>query len=144
MDFETRLNSNETAMGGPAVFLPRAFRSGSCSTAFPVYFRIHGMSLTEIGLLSVVGLPWTLKFLWAPLGLTLVGSRRSWIVTCQGLLALDLGLLLFLDPTATGSLAWGGLDCACPTGGNPGYRYRRLYDRTPGSRRNVDPPMGSA
>lgn len=66
------------------------------------------MSLTEIGLLSVVGLPWTLKFLWAPL-VDVVGSRRSWIVTCQGLLALDLGLLLFLDPTATGSLAWGGL-----------------------------------
>lgn len=66
------------------------------------------MSLTEIGLLSVVGLAWTLKFLWAPL-VDVVGSRRSWIVTCQGLLALDLGLLLFLDPTATGSLAWGGL-----------------------------------
>ena len=76
--------------------------------AFPVYFRLHGMSLTEIGLLSVVGLPWTLKFLWAPL-VDIAGSRRSWIVTCQGLLALDLGLLLFLDPTASGSLAWAGL-----------------------------------
>ena len=76
--------------------------------AFPVYFRLHGMSLTDIGLLSVVGLPWTLKFLWAPL-VDIAGSRRSWIVTCQGLLALDLGLLLFLDPTASGSLAWAGL-----------------------------------
>ena len=90
------------------LYFAEGFPFGLLFDAFPVYFRIHGMSLTEIGLLSVVGLPWTLKFLWAPL-VDVVGSRRSWIVTCQGLLALDLGLLLFLDPTATGSLAWGGL-----------------------------------
>ncbi len=90
------------------LYFAEGFPFGLLFDAFPVYFRIHGMSLTEIGLLSVVGLPWTLKFLWAPL-VDVVGSRRSWIVTCQGLLALDLGLLLFLDPTAPGSLAWGGL-----------------------------------
>lgn len=90
------------------LYFAEGFPFGLLFDAFPVYFRIHGMSLTEIGLLSVVGLPWTLKFLWAPL-VDLLGSRRSWIVTCQGLLALDLGLLLFLDPTAPGSLAWGGL-----------------------------------
>jgi len=90
------------------LYFAEGFPFGLLFDAFPVYFRIHGMSLTEIGLLSVVGLPWTLKFLWAPL-VDVWGSRRSWIVTCQGLLALDLGFLLFLDPTAPGSLAWGGL-----------------------------------
>ena len=90
------------------LYFAEGFPFGLLFDAFPVYFRIHGMSLTEIGLLSVVGLPWTLKFLWAPL-VDVWGSRRSWIVTCQGLLALDLGFLLFLDPTAGGGLAWGGL-----------------------------------
>ena len=90
------------------LYFAEGFPFGLLFDAFPVYFRMHGMSLTEIGLLSVVGLPWTLKFLWAPL-VDVWGSRRSWIVTCQGLLALDLGFLLFLDPTASGSLAWGGL-----------------------------------
>ena len=90
------------------LYFAEGFPFGLLFDAFPVYFRTHGMSLTEIGLLSVVGLPWTLKFLWAPL-VDVLGSRRSWIVTCQGLLALDLGLLLFLDPTNIGSLAWGGL-----------------------------------
>ena len=90
------------------LYFAEGFPFGLLFGAFPVYFRLHGMSLTEIGLLSVVGLPWTLKFLWAPV-VDVVGSRRSWIVTCQGLLALDLGLLLFLDPSASGSLAWGGL-----------------------------------
>ncbi len=32
----------------------------------PVYFRTLGVDLREIGLLSLVGLSWTLKFLWAP------------------------------------------------------------------------------
>ncbi len=90
------------------LYFAEGFPFGLLFDAFPVYFRIHGMSLTEIGLLSVVGLPWTLKFLWAPL-VDVWGSRRSWIVTCQGLLALDLGLLLFLDPTTGGGLVWGGL-----------------------------------
>ena len=90
------------------LYFAEGFPFGLLFDAFPVYFRIHGMSLTEIGLLSVVGLPWTLKFLWAPL-VDVWGSRRSWIVTCQGLLALNLGLFLFLDPTASGSLVWGGL-----------------------------------
>ncbi len=90
------------------LYFAEGFPFGLLFDAFPVYFRIHGMSLTEIGLLSVVGLAWTLKFLWAPL-VDVWGSRRSWIVTCQSLLALDLGLLLFLDPTAGGGLVWGGL-----------------------------------
>ena len=90
------------------LYFAEGFPFGLLFDAFPVYFRIHGMSLTEIGLLSVVGLPWTLKFLWAPL-VDVWGSRRSWIVTCQGLLALDLGLFLFLDPIVSGSLVWGGL-----------------------------------
>ena len=72
------------------LYFAEGFPFGLLFDAFPVYFRIHGMSLTEIGLLSVVGLPWTLKFLWAPL-VDVWGSRRNWIVACQGLLALRPG-----------------------------------------------------
>ena len=72
---------------------------------------MHGVGLTEIGLLSLVGLPWTLKFLWAPL-VDVWGSRRCWIVCCQGLLAIDLCLLLFFDSAGSNSLGsglWVGL-----------------------------------
>ena len=34
---------------------------------FPVYFRQQGVNLADIGLLSLLGLAWTVKFLWAPL-----------------------------------------------------------------------------
>jgi len=33
---------------------------------FPVYFRQQGVELRQIGVLSLLGLAWTLKFLWAP------------------------------------------------------------------------------
>ena len=33
---------------------------------FPVYFRQRGVNLADIGLLSLLGLAWTVKFLWAP------------------------------------------------------------------------------
>jgi len=36
------------------------------------------VSLQEIGLLSLLGLPWTLKVLWAPL-VDRFGERRHWI-----------------------------------------------------------------
>ncbi len=45
------------------------------------------MSLASIGLISFAGLPWTVKFLWAP-AVDLLGSRRSWIVGCQAFLGL--------------------------------------------------------
>ena len=73
--------------------------------AFSVFFRTHGVSLKEIGLISLAGLPWTFKFLWAP-AVDLWGKRRTWIVVCQGLLAVDICLLLFSDPTQISNTTW--------------------------------------
>ncbi len=70
-----------------------------------VYFRTHGLSLTGIGLISLAGLPWTCKFLWAP-AVDVWGRRRTWIVACQGLLGLELALLLVSDPTRMSGLTW--------------------------------------
>jgi PAT family beta-lactamase induction signal transducer AmpG len=63
---------------------------GIVKEVLPVYFRVHGVSLTEIGLLSLLGVPWTLKVLWSPL-VDRFGERRHWISACLVL----LGALLF-------------------------------------------------
>ena len=47
-----------------------------------VYFRIRNISLEEIGLLSLLGLAWSLKILWAPL-VDRFGRRVAWIVPAQ-------------------------------------------------------------
>jgi PAT family beta-lactamase induction signal transducer AmpG len=60
------------------------------------------VDLTLIGIFSLVGLPYTLKFLWAPLMDRYVppflGRRRGWIVLTQLALILSLVLMSFCDP----------------------------------------------
>src|SRR5512140_1727328 len=59
---------------------------GVTSKIWPVYFRLHGISLREIGLMGLIALPWSWKPLWAPL-VDRFGSRRAWIVPFLGILA---------------------------------------------------------
>ena len=87
------------------LYFAEGFPFGLVFDAFPVYFRFHHVSLASIGLLSLAGLPWTLKFLWAP-AVDLIGSRRSWIVGCQVFLAVTLLLVLGLDPSGEGLVLW--------------------------------------
>jgi len=87
------------------LYFAEGFPFGLVFDAFPVYFRFHGVSLANIGLLSLAGLPWTIKFLWAP-AVDLIGSRRSWVVGCQVFLALTLLVILTMDPSEGGLIVW--------------------------------------
>lgn len=87
------------------LYFAEGFPFGLLFDTFPVYFRTHGVSLIDIGLISLAGLPWTFKFLWAPL-VDIWGKRKHWIVVCQALLAIDLCLFLLLEPAQTGILLW--------------------------------------
>ena len=67
------------------------------------WLTAEGVGVATIGLLSIVGLPYTFKFLWAPLmdrfELPFLGRRRGWIVLTQLLLA---GALWWLSNTSPG------------------------------------------
>ena len=71
------------------------------------------VSLRAIGATALIGLPYTLKFLWAPLvdrvrlgRLARRGRRRSWLLVLQPLLAASLLLLGTSNPPhALGALA---------------------------------------
>ena len=60
------------------------------------------MDLTTIGLFSLVALPYSLKFLWAPLVDRWVppflGRRRGWILLTQLALLLVISWMAFQDP----------------------------------------------
>ena len=65
-----------------------------------IWLRDGGVSRTDVGLFALVATPYALNFLWAPLldraplpGLRRLGQRRSWLVLCQGLMALSLLLM---------------------------------------------------
>jgi PAT family beta-lactamase induction signal transducer AmpG len=87
------------------LYFAEGFPFGVITDTLPVFFRAHGVRLADIGLLSLVGLPWTLKFLWAP-AVDLWGHRRTWILGCQGLLVLGLLALLMLDPSQVTGVVW--------------------------------------
>uniref|UniRef100_UPI0027B88E77 MFS transporter n=1 Tax=Aquabacterium sp. TaxID=1872578 RepID=UPI0027B88E77 len=56
---------------------------GFFTLALPVLMREAGWSLTAIGLLQLLALPWLLKFLWAP-WVDHHGARRTWLLGLQG------------------------------------------------------------
>ncbi len=62
-----------------------------------------GVNLGVIGLYALVGLPYTLKFLWAPLvdrfTLRWLGRRRGWLLTAQLLLMMAIAALGFSHPS---------------------------------------------
>ncbi|MBI5745547.1 MAG: MFS transporter [Nitrospirae bacterium] len=87
------------------LYFAEGFPFGLIIDTFPVYLRFQGISLTSIGLLSLVGLPWTLKFLWAPV-VDLWGRRKTWFVGCQILISLVLLGTFYLDTSRIGPLLW--------------------------------------
>ncbi len=71
--------------------------------AMQAWLTTAGLDIAAIGFLSLVGLPYTFKFLWAPLmdrfELPWLGRRRGWLVLTQLLLAAALLLLAGISPT---------------------------------------------
>jgi PAT family beta-lactamase induction signal transducer AmpG len=88
------------------LYFAEGFPFGLVKDALPVFFRVHGVRLADIGLLTLVGLPWSLKFLWAP-AVDLWGRRRTWILGCQALLIVGILALLAVDPSHVTTVLWG-------------------------------------
>jgi PAT family beta-lactamase induction signal transducer AmpG len=72
--------------------------------AMQAWLSVEGIDVATIGFLSLVGLPYTFKFLWAPLmdrfELPWLGRRRGWLVVTQLALAAALFWMAGTSPTA--------------------------------------------
>jgi len=83
--------------------LPLALTGGTLA----LWMQDVGVTLIAIGLFSLVGLPYTLKFLWAPMLdaidvpvlSRLLGRRRGWLLACQIVLMAAIAALALQDPT---------------------------------------------
>ena len=66
------------------------------------WMKDEGVDLTVIGMMALVGLPYTLKFLWAPFldrfSLPLLGRRRGWMLFAQIALMISIASLGQSDP----------------------------------------------
>lgn len=79
-------------------------------TLLQAWLHREGVSLRDIGLFNLTGLPYTWKFIWAPLldryPLPFLGRRRGWALCTQITLAASIAALGWLDPTGSpGSVA---------------------------------------
>jgi PAT family beta-lactamase induction signal transducer AmpG len=81
-------------------------------TTLLVWMSEAGVNLGTIGLFALVGTPYTVKFLWAPLvdaldvpGLSrLLGRRRAWLILSQLLLIAAIVFLAMTNPAAAPAL----------------------------------------
>ncbi|PHR84154.1 MAG: AmpG family muropeptide MFS transporter [Colwellia sp.] len=68
----------------------------------PGWLRDQGVSLAEIGLFSLIGIPYVWKFLWSPLidrySLGGLGRRRSWMLAAQVLLLISIAGFGMVSP----------------------------------------------
>jgi RhtX/FptX family siderophore transporter len=84
-----------------ALYFSQGLPFGFFTQALPVLMRREGRSLAEIGLSSLLALPWALKFLAGPLvdryGSARFGRRRSWIVPLQLAATSTLFALAFFE-----------------------------------------------
>jgi PAT family beta-lactamase induction signal transducer AmpG len=78
-----------------------------------VWAAESGVNLRTIGLFAIIGTPYTIKFLWAPIVdaldvpvlSRLLGRRRGWLVLSQLLLMAAIAILSFCNPAAAPALA---------------------------------------
>ena len=68
----------------------------------PAWLRVEGIGLAEIGFFTLVGLPYTWKFLWSPVmdryTLPFLGRRRGWMFVTQLALMAIIASMGFVNP----------------------------------------------
>ena len=84
------------------------------STTLQVWMAKAGIDLPTIGIFSLVGVPYTVKFLWSPFMDRFVpprlGRRRGWIILVQLVLCVSIAGMGFSSP-AHALAALGALAC---------------------------------
>ncbi len=78
--------------------LPLALTSGTLQA----WMTVEGVDLSTIGIFTLVGIPYTWKFLWAPAMDRFVppflGRRRGWLLVTQAALMGGIGCMALLSP----------------------------------------------
>ena len=85
------------------LYFAEGFPLGVFYEIFPVYFRQQGVELRDIGVLSLLGLAWTLKFLWAP-AVDYFRHHRRWMAAAD--VGMGLVMLYFAMQAGFGPAVW--------------------------------------
>ena len=102
MDTSRPLLSNKLFWVG-LLYFSEGYPLGVFYEIFPVYFRQQGVELRQIGVLSLLGLAWTLKFLWAP-AIDYWRHHRRWMAGVD--VAMGAAMLYFAMQAGFGPVVW--------------------------------------
>ncbi|MDA8339244.1 MAG: MFS transporter, partial [Nitrospiraceae bacterium] len=95
--FTSRRIATVTLLGF-ASGLPLALTSGTLQA----WMAVDGVDIKTIGIFALVGLPYTVKFLWSPMMdrfvPPLLGRRRGWMIITQIALILGIAAMAFNSP----------------------------------------------
>ncbi len=83
-----------------SLYLAQSIPMSFFSTVLPVILRENGFSLTSIGLLQLVKIPWILKFLWAPhvdAHSQNLRDYKKWIIRSEIFYAIIIFSIAFLN-----------------------------------------------
>ncbi len=102
MPSSTPLLSNKLFWVG-LLYFAEGFPLGVFYEIFPVYFRQQGVELRQIGVLSLLGLAWTLKFLWAP-AIDHFRHHRRWMAAAD--VGMGAVMIYFAMQAGFGPAVW--------------------------------------
>ncbi|MEX9754535.1 RhtX/FptX family siderophore transporter [Providencia vermicola] len=97
------------------LYLAQGIPMGVAMDALPTFLRHDGSELSVLAFLPLVGLPWVIKFLWAPFvdnhwGKTL-GRRKSWIIPMQVVVTVSMFSLSVIGFSVENAIACVALLC---------------------------------
>ncbi len=82
------------------LYIAQAIPMSFFSTVIPVMMRQADFSLSAIGMLQLIKLPWIIKFLWSPIvdrHANSVGDYKRWIFSSELVYAILIFMVAFLD-----------------------------------------------
>ena len=87
------------------LYFVEGFPPGIAADVWPVWLRVHGASLADIGWASTLLSAYTFKFLWSPL-VDRYGTHRRWIAAELAVMAASLAVAGLRDPSAPDATLW--------------------------------------
>lgn len=99
-----------------ALYVAQGIPYGVVTVTLAAYLTTHGASAGDVGDLAAFALlPWSFKWLWAPLvdrfSHSQMGRRRPWIVFAQGMLVTGTIVLIFAPTDDLELLGWLVFSC---------------------------------
>ena len=88
------------------LYFSEGFPLGIFYDIFPVWFRQQGVELRNIGIISLLGLAWTLKFLWAP-AIDHYRRHRLWMAAVD--ILMGVVMLAFAVSAGLPLWVWAGI-----------------------------------